>query len=107
CDRPCSAIDHPYTPAALKVRFRSRWTVVWSLGSGVANDVDYVAAELPADGPRTLHECDAAGVLPSEAAAMESRVGRGIQPDLAEHAGRKPRPARSRRSCHGRDRSLP
>src|SRR6476661_6959842 len=80
--------------------------IVWSLGSGVANDVDYVAAELSADGPRTLHECDAAGVLPSEAAEMESRAGRGIQPDLAEHAGRKPGAARSRRSRHRGDRSF-
>src|SRR5215208_3910586 len=86
----------PILRPPLRVRLRSRWTVVWSLGSGVANDVDYVAAELSADGPRTLHECDAAGVLPSEAAAMESRTGRGIQPDPAEHAGRKPGAARSR-----------
>ena len=49
-------MDPPYTSARLQRPASLKADIVWSLGSGVANDVDYVAAELSADGPRTLHE---------------------------------------------------
>src|SRR6516164_694288 len=73
-------------------------------GSGVAIDVDYVAAELPADGPRAFHERHAARILPSEAAEVERRTDRGIQSDIAEHAGREPGATRPRGPRHSRDR---
>src|SRR5690348_4443987 len=94
----------PILARLFKVRGFFRRTSI--AASGVADDVDHVAAELPADGPRTLHECDAAGVLPAEAAEVEGRAYRGIQSDFAEHAGREPGAARSRRPRHGRDRPV-
>src|SRR3977135_1040961 len=95
---------NPTPPRDWKVRLPPRWTVV--AASGVADDVDYVAAELPADGPRIFHEPDAAGVLPAEASEVEGRADRGVQSNAAEHAGREPGAARSRRSRDRRDRSL-
>src|SRR6185436_4031582 len=94
-DSACGANDRPLLlRAPLRYAF-ARGGHVWSLGSGVAIDVDYVAAELPADGPRTLHEWDAAGVLPSEAPEVESRAGRRIEPNPSKYAGREPGAARS------------
>src|SRR5215475_11769156 len=91
--------------ARLKHRL-SPWADLLVAASGVADDVDYVAAELPADGTRAFHESHAAGVLPTEAAQVERRTDRRIKPDFAEHAGREPGAARSRRSRHRRNRSL-
>ena len=46
-DQCCGVIDHPYTPRASRTAFPQADVVV--AASGVADDVDHVAAELPAD----------------------------------------------------------
>src|SRR5690242_2461141 len=91
----CSGKENSYTPP----RFDSRW---------YCEHVDeaFAPSRLSPFRQRTLHEPNAAGVFPPEAALLADRAAPGIQRNPAAPAGGEPIRARYRRPGLARNRPL-